>query len=147
MIRPMEPSLASPLPTPARSAKPSPSRRGPRLAEVISKGADISVLTLRFNKTQSFTAAPVYPEGGPPLVGPSTGGTLSGQTLTFNATSGGMYGPNNQKFLGQKLVLTVEDFTLKGSPPSSGDMPLTLDPAVPVLSPAYSPGGMSPISS
>lgn len=144
------------------------------LIEVVSKSADISVLTLRFNKTQSFTAEPVYPDSGAPVIVPTTGvppapfsalyisgtctcgfdlssmpftimvtpdanpatytaiftgygsawffvgtfvkGTLSGQTLTFNSTSGGIYGPQAQKFLGTKLVLTVEDFTLVGSP-------------------------------
>jgi hypothetical protein len=39
--------------------------------EVISNKADLSVLTLRFNKTQSFTAAPVYAAAGTPVLGPA----------------------------------------------------------------------------
>jgi hypothetical protein len=40
--------------------------------EVIANKADLSVLTLRFNKTQSFTAAPVYAAAGAPVLGPAS---------------------------------------------------------------------------
>ncbi|HEY7391319.1 MAG TPA: hypothetical protein VH640_22580, partial [Bryobacteraceae bacterium] len=43
------------------------------LIEVYTSSASLAVLTLRFNITASFTAAPVYAESGPPVIGTTTG--------------------------------------------------------------------------
>jgi hypothetical protein len=43
------------------------------LFEIYTSSASLAVLTLRFNYTAAFTAAPVYPEAGPPIIGTATG--------------------------------------------------------------------------
>jgi hypothetical protein len=45
------------------------------LFEIYTSSASLAVLTLRFNVTASFTAAPVYAESGPPVIGTATGTT------------------------------------------------------------------------
>lgn len=45
------------------------------LFEIYTSSASLAVLTLRFNVTASFTAAPVYAESGPPIIGTATGTT------------------------------------------------------------------------
>jgi hypothetical protein len=44
------------------------------LLEFYSAGGSIAILALRFNPTGAFTAAPVYSESGPPIIGASSGG-------------------------------------------------------------------------
>jgi len=65
------------------------------LIEIYASSASLAVLTLRFNVTAAFTAAPVYPEAGPPIIGTSTGSPtapfsslyVSG-TWTLSSTAG-----------------------------------------------------------
>jgi hypothetical protein len=45
------------------------------LCEIYTSSASLAVLTLRFNFTGAFTAAPVYAESGPPIIGTATGTT------------------------------------------------------------------------
>lgn len=69
-----------------------PSTAGQRgVAEFHSIGGGLSIIALRFNPTGAFTASPVYPETGQPIIGgsPSTGPLfleLSG-IVTFQPTS------------------------------------------------------------
>jgi hypothetical protein len=91
-----------PLNSPLSAA--APSQLGPiistasgqsGLIEIYTSSASLAVLTLRFNITAAFTAAPVYPEAGPPIIGTSTGSPtapfsslyVSG-TWTLSSTAG-----------------------------------------------------------
>jgi hypothetical protein len=57
------------------------------LLEVYTTSASLAVLTLRFNVTSSFTAAPVYAEAGPPVIGTAAGSTAAPfSTLYVNGT-------------------------------------------------------------
>jgi hypothetical protein len=57
------------------------------LLEVYTSTASLAVLTLRFNITGAFTAAPVYAEAGPPIIGTAAGSTPPPfSTLFINGT-------------------------------------------------------------
>lgn len=57
------------------------------LLEIYTSSASLAVLTLRFNFTAAFTAAPVYPESGPPVIGSGNGSTAAPFTeLYVNGT-------------------------------------------------------------
>ena len=45
------------------------------LAEFFTSSQNLAILTLRFNATNSFTAAPVYAQAGPPVIGTGAGST------------------------------------------------------------------------
>jgi hypothetical protein len=47
------------------------------LMEIYTTSASLAVLTLRFNSTGAFTAAPVYAEAGPPIIGTAAGSTAA----------------------------------------------------------------------
>jgi hypothetical protein len=47
------------------------------LMEIYTSSASLSVLTLRFNFTGAYTAAPVYAEAGPPIIGTATGSSAA----------------------------------------------------------------------
>ena len=52
------------------------------LAEFYSSTGNISMIGLRFNPTQSFTAAPVFFQNGPPLItAPASGGGGGGYDM------------------------------------------------------------------
>jgi hypothetical protein len=53
------------------------------LLEIYASTASLAALTLRFNVTASFTAAPVYPEAGPPIIGTGTGSTAAPFTTLY----------------------------------------------------------------
>jgi hypothetical protein len=57
------------------------------LMEVYTSSPSLAVLTLRFNVTSSFTAAPVYPEAGAPVIGTAAGSTAAPfSSLFINGT-------------------------------------------------------------
>lgn len=75
------------------------------LLEFYSAAGSIAILALRFNPTGAFTAAPVYTESGPPIIG--GGGSPSNPYAIQLAVGTLQVGTTNNEFL--------VEFTLNGS--------------------------------